>query len=133
MLLSFKKIEYLKQLEISIQKETKICPTEDKYTRDFGQSSFSFNMGKHTKFPRKRYGGDSRSYKKVAHTQHDQRCTDATKINNGNNRCQHGNKISATQHGSAVTVYCDCGHEIQFTCKGCLDYNDALAEFHDTH
>ena len=72
--------------------------------------------------------------KRIAGTQHDQRCSDATKINNSEkNVCIRGHKITATQDGDAITLTCACVHTCVFHCTKRLNHYDALVEFSDTH
>jgi hypothetical protein len=74
-----------------------------------------------------------KSSKKVAHTQYDNRYTQANRINNKNsNCCKCGTKLIASQLDDIVTVKCS-----NFSFSGkielCINYKDIFCDFIDNH
>jgi hypothetical protein len=68
-----------------------------------------------------------------AHTENDQRYTNANRINNKVRRCSRGQLITATQNDNEVTVRCGCGISVKTVCGKLENWHDALANFGDNH
>jgi hypothetical protein len=71
--------------------------------------------------------------KAKAHTENDERYTNANRINNEERYCPRDQLITATQNGNEVTVRCWCGISHMTVCVGCINWIDALSDFMDKH
>jgi hypothetical protein len=81
---------------------------------------------------KKVYKSKSKS-KRVAHTENDNRYTQANRINNVKEPCKKcGTDIHATQDGQTVTVNCST-FSFSTTIGLCFDYTDAYCNFIDEH
>lgn len=71
--------------------------------------------------------------KRVAHTENDNRYTQANRINNVQKPCTKcGTDVYATQDGQTVTVNCNT-FSFSTIVGSCFDYTDAYCNFIDEH
>ena len=90
-------------------------------------------MGKR-RFPPRKYGGDRRAWKPVAHTSQDQRYNLAGKINVSMETCLKKQLIQATQKNGIVWIVCGCGHAIGVSHRDCFGSEiEAIEKFMSSH
>ena len=86
-------------------------------------------------YPKRKYGGDRRSYKKVAGTFNDLRCNPITQINKRKPKCVAGTIIVAEKGTEKDTIKMCCGCNISYETAKSTEYNmyDAIGTFNDNH